>query len=497
MERKISAACQAYIELLEQAECLSRQSRKDIASKKEKGEIKQFAAPYICSNDKACLECWQTINSSQIRAKNLLNSYSAIESISPQKAFKQSAFTKKVSAKKVSPKNVAIYSAATKSASTQNIFQQSSYPKSTFKKKAVTDKEAIIQNDSLQIGETSLQIGETSLPIAETSHQIAEAPIPIVETSLPIKVSDNNSFLIIARRQTQGRGRYGRNFFSPLGGLYFSFVLPVSDNLALSLYTPLLAVAVRQSLELVTGRTCLIKWVNDLYYANKKVAGIISECVRNKEGKQLGIVCGIGINWTCPTGNSSVNQSSINYSNANQSGDNNSSVNNNTTPLNTTPLNTTPLNTTPLNTTTFNTISFSTTNESSCHVDKSNNDSVDTNASFNTLPQELKNKVGNLNIDDADALLENAYLSKKQTRFLQTFFAQMTELTQDYINGTANFMTIYEDNLYLKNQQIVLSNGIKGKLLGVDHNDGSLIVEKSPKEHLKINSGEFRLLIDQ
>ena len=106
--------------------------------------------------------------------------------------------------------------------------------------------------------------------------------------------------LIIARCQTKGRGRFGRRFFSPLGGLYFTFTLPLVADLNRLLYTPLLAVSLQQGLATIVKRSCQIKWVNDLYFQKKKVAGIITECVTDKDKSYL--VCGVGVNWQAPIG---------------------------------------------------------------------------------------------------------------------------------------------------------------------------------------------------
>lgn len=76
--------------------------------------------------------------------------------------------------------------------------------------------------------------------------------------------------LIIARCQTKGRGRFGRRFFSPLGGLYFTFTLPLVADLNRLLYTPLLAVSLQQSLATIVKRSCQIKWVNDLYFQKRR-----------------------------------------------------------------------------------------------------------------------------------------------------------------------------------------------------------------------------------
>ncbi|NLD35175.1 MAG: biotin--[acetyl-CoA-carboxylase] ligase, partial [Clostridiales bacterium] len=81
---------------------------------------------------------------------------------------------------------------------------------------------------------------------------------------------------VLADRQTAGRGRLGRSFFSPEGGLYMSLIVD-SVGIPPGQLTTLAAVAVLRAAEQVTGRQLHIKWVNDLLLDGRKVCGILTE----------------------------------------------------------------------------------------------------------------------------------------------------------------------------------------------------------------------------
>ena len=90
--------------------------------------------------------------------------------------------------------------------------------------------------------------------------------------------------LLVADRQSGGRGRLGRSFYSPAGsGLYCSILYEAEGSMEEAVrVTSFAAVAVMRAIRSLTGKQTAIKWVNDLYYEGKKV---------------WGIVLGIGINW--------------------------------------------------------------------------------------------------------------------------------------------------------------------------------------------------------
>jgi BirA family biotin operon repressor/biotin-[acetyl-CoA-carboxylase] ligase len=105
--------------------------------------------------------------------------------------------------------------------------------------------------------------------------------------------------VIIAREQTEGRGRMGRTFYSPSSsGIYFTVILRPKLNLEDSLLiTTATAVAVAQAIETVAKVKASIKWVNDIFVAGKKVCGILTEASLNFESGGLEYaVVGIGIN---------------------------------------------------------------------------------------------------------------------------------------------------------------------------------------------------------
>ncbi len=108
----------------------------------------------------------------------------------------------------------------------------------------------------------------------------------------------------IARRQTAGRGRLGRSFYSPeQTGLYLSLLLrptlPAEKALRI---TAAAALAGSLAVETVFGVAPGIKWVNDLYIQRKKVAGILTEAVFTPSGRMDFAVLGIGVNLTAPSG---------------------------------------------------------------------------------------------------------------------------------------------------------------------------------------------------
>lgn len=108
---------------------------------------------------------------------------------------------------------------------------------------------------------------------------------------------------VAANMQTEGRGRLGRSFFSPpQSGIYLSIILrPEIDISKATLITTMASVATSTAISDVCGIETDIKWVNDLYFRDKKVCGILTEAVTNFEtGKIDSIVVGIGINCAPP-----------------------------------------------------------------------------------------------------------------------------------------------------------------------------------------------------
>lgn len=109
---------------------------------------------------------------------------------------------------------------------------------------------------------------------------------------------------VLADAQTAGRGRHGRTFLSPAGGIYLSLLL--RPCLALQDAAPMTmaaCVAVCRALERHCGLQGGIKWVNDIYYKGRKVCGILTEAAPGPQGNRVEhVVVGVGLNYTAPSG---------------------------------------------------------------------------------------------------------------------------------------------------------------------------------------------------
>lgn len=105
--------------------------------------------------------------------------------------------------------------------------------------------------------------------------------------------------VIIANKQTQGRGRLGRSFISPGGtGVYMTFGLKPDFDIDKSPFVTMsAAVAVCRAIEQVAEKEPSIKWVNDIFVNNRKICGILTEAQTNFETGEIDrLIIGIGVN---------------------------------------------------------------------------------------------------------------------------------------------------------------------------------------------------------
>ncbi|MCR4649688.1 MAG: biotin--[acetyl-CoA-carboxylase] ligase [Lachnospiraceae bacterium] len=120
------------------------------------------------------------------------------------------------------------------------------------------------------------------------------------EAKRRIKSGEKDDFVIVARKQTAGKGRKGRSFYSPKDtGIYLTFTHFTSSSVEESLSVTIASsVIVYRVLKEVLGTDCKIKWVNDLYFCERKVCGILCEWAMGNESEGIcnAVVTGIGIN---------------------------------------------------------------------------------------------------------------------------------------------------------------------------------------------------------
>ena len=106
--------------------------------------------------------------------------------------------------------------------------------------------------------------------------------------------------VVWAHRQEEGRGRLGRSFSSPVGGVYISMLVPSPSDpkdIGFAL-TAKAGVAVKRAIRDVCGVECGIKWVNDIVLDGLKVCGILAQMVAREGGNV--VVVGIGVNYATP-----------------------------------------------------------------------------------------------------------------------------------------------------------------------------------------------------
>ena len=107
----------------------------------------------------------------------------------------------------------------------------------------------------------------------------------------------NSGDTCLAEYQSAGRGRRGRQWISPFGcNLYLSTYWRLEQGPAAAIGLSLVVgIVIAETLNKVCGNKVKVKWPNDLYMNDKKLAGILVE-LTGKTGDAAHIIIGIGIN---------------------------------------------------------------------------------------------------------------------------------------------------------------------------------------------------------
>ena len=106
-----------------------------------------------------------------------------------------------------------------------------------------------------------------------------------------------NGTIIIAEKQTSGRGRLDRKWTSPKGGIWFSLIIHPKFDVSSSTLIPILsAVALSKSIKSVLGLETEVKWPNDITMNGKKVAGVLVDASFQTNSIDY-LILGIGINF--------------------------------------------------------------------------------------------------------------------------------------------------------------------------------------------------------
>ena len=102
-----------------------------------------------------------------------------------------------------------------------------------------------------------------------------------------------SEIVVVADKQTKGRGRFGRKWHSGKNGLWMSILLKPKNAGNLQYLTFVAAIAVADSIKKIAGLNAKIKWPNDVHCKGKKLCGILTEAIFGKESY---VILGIGLN---------------------------------------------------------------------------------------------------------------------------------------------------------------------------------------------------------
>jgi len=103
--------------------------------------------------------------------------------------------------------------------------------------------------------------------------------------------------LIVAEKQTSGKGRLGRKWISPKGGIWLSIILhPKFDISVITLFPIASALALSNAIEKTLNVKSELKWPNDITINGKKVAGMLVDA-SIESNKIENMILGVGINY--------------------------------------------------------------------------------------------------------------------------------------------------------------------------------------------------------
>ena len=110
-----------------------------------------------------------------------------------------------------------------------------------------------------------------------------------------IKNSKTNYGMIVANKQTSGRGQYGKRWISYDGNLFVSFFYRFDDyTISLKQITKINCLLVKKLLSMYYNKKIIFKKPNDLLINKKKICGILQENISKINKRYL--IVGIGIN---------------------------------------------------------------------------------------------------------------------------------------------------------------------------------------------------------
>lgn len=127
-----------------------------------------------------------------------------------------------------------------------------------------------------------------TIVVAEAVSTQDLAAAALVEYARPV--------LVVARRQTGGRGRSGRVWWQARRGVAASLAVRTADLPIAATFPLEVAMAVRGALAAASDADVRLKWPNDLLHQGRKVGGILVE----RSGARVVAGCGLNLWWPDP-----------------------------------------------------------------------------------------------------------------------------------------------------------------------------------------------------
>lgn len=144
--------------------------------------------------------------------------------------------------------------------------------------------------------EVAFRLGDPLWVACEGGHAIASTNDAAKELA---RCGAAEGTVVVAASQSAGRGRFGRTWASPNGGIYASFVLrPALAPAQLPPLSLAVALGAARGLEAL-GVAARLKWPNDIQLAGRKLGGMLLEMAAESERVEW-VVAGIGINLEDP-----------------------------------------------------------------------------------------------------------------------------------------------------------------------------------------------------
>jgi len=140
---------------------------------------------------------------------------------------------------------------------------------------------------ALELGVPRVELRDVVPSTLDVAHALAEGGAP-------------GGTLVLANRQTAGRGRGGRRWASPAGaGVWLTLVERPDDASALEVLSLRLGLRAARALDRFADRPVALKWPNDLYVGGRKLAGTLAEA-RWRDGGIEWVAVGFGVNVAVP-----------------------------------------------------------------------------------------------------------------------------------------------------------------------------------------------------